>query len=148
VAAFDGDLCGERRGVRQAATGACDGADGDSSTLESEVDGGSARRRWSCTRGENGVRRWSALGEGRDGAALRLTGEEDRWRLDPGYLRKEEEEGGLRRRPARRRAMAVQCLPPRTEMGRGRLNLASTGRFIVHVEDDAVTGGGQVGDVA
>jgi hypothetical protein len=98
---------------------------------------------------------------------LWLTGEEDRWWLGPeeavaarpgvearwgvvvsSYLRKEEEEGELRRWPAQRRATVARHLPVRTKMGRGRFGPASTGCFIAHAEDDAVTGDGQVGDVA
>jgi hypothetical protein len=150
------------------ATGVHGGTNGDSPVLESEVDGGSARRRWSYARGENRVRRQSALGEGRGSAALQLTGEDGWWSLDPGeavaarpgvkarwgaavsgYLQKEEEEGeGEQRRwPAWRRAMVARRLPARTKMGRGRLGPASIGRFIAHAEDDAATGGGQVGNI-
>jgi hypothetical protein len=99
---------------------------------------------------------------------LQLTGEDGWWSLDPGeavaarpgvkarwgaavsgYLQKEEEEGeGEQRRwPAWRRAMVAWRLPARTKMGRGRLGPASIGRFIAHAEDDAATGGGQVGNI-
>jgi hypothetical protein len=64
VAPLSGDLCRERRGVRRATTGARGGTDSDSLALESEVDGDSAWRRRSYARGENGVRRRSALGKG------------------------------------------------------------------------------------
>jgi hypothetical protein len=40
-----------------------------------------------------------------------------------GYLREEEEEGELWRRPAGRRATAAWLLPAKTELGRGRATL-------------------------
>jgi hypothetical protein len=50
----------------------------------------------------------------------------------------------------RRRAMGSGSLrlSAWTEVGQGRFGPASAGRFIARVEDDAATGGSQVGDVA
>jgi hypothetical protein len=46
-----------------------------------------------------------------------------------GYLREEEEEGELWRRPAGRRATAAWLLPAKTELGRGRAMLGDDQPF-------------------